>query len=192
MELFDRIDAARARWNVLRHPFYCRWERGELTREELAHYAGEYRHAVVALAHTAASSGDDEHAREEAEHVALWDEFAAELDADVDRAPNPETQTCADAWRRDDRDEALAVLYAIESSQPAISETKLRGLTEHYGFDGGGTGYFVVHAERDVEHAAAARATLEAAPPADADRLAEAAENALRGNWLLLDGVERA
>src|SRR6476646_10054992 len=50
MNLIERIDEARARWNVLDHPFYLRWERGDLTREDLAFYAGEYRHAVVALA----------------------------------------------------------------------------------------------------------------------------------------------
>ena len=69
MYLIERIDEARARWNVLDHPFYLRWERGELTREELAFYAGEYRHAVVALAAAAASAGDPEHAAEEAAHV---------------------------------------------------------------------------------------------------------------------------
>ena len=191
MELFDRIDEARERWNVLRHPFYVRWERGELSRDELADYAGEYRHAVVALARTAASSGDAEHAREEAAHVELWDDFAAALDAPLDRPQRPETQACAEAWARDDRHEALAVLYAIESSQPAISETKLRGLVGHYGFDaeGAGTRYFALHAERDVEHAAAARTALAEAAPEDEDRLVEAAESALRGNWLLLDGV---
>ena len=36
-----RIDAARERWNVLEHPFYTRWEQGDLTHEELARYAGE-------------------------------------------------------------------------------------------------------------------------------------------------------
>ena len=45
MELIDRLDAARRRWNVLEHPFYRRWECGELRREELTAYAGEYRHA---------------------------------------------------------------------------------------------------------------------------------------------------
>ena len=35
MELFERIQEAQERWNVLRHPFYVRWEEGELTREEL-------------------------------------------------------------------------------------------------------------------------------------------------------------
>ena len=194
MDLCERIDEARERWNVLRHPFYTRWERGDLKRDELAFYAGEYRHAVVALAETAAVAGDAEHAREEAEHVALWDAFAAELDAPLDRRPTPETAACARAWSRPDRLEALAVLYAVESSQPAISETKLRGLVDHYGFrpDAAGTEYFALHAERDKEHARAARAALADAEPVDRERLAKVAEDALRANWLLLDGVERA
>ena len=40
MELCSRIDEARRSWDVLGHPFYTRWERGELRREELAFYAG--------------------------------------------------------------------------------------------------------------------------------------------------------
>jgi pyrroloquinoline-quinone synthase len=194
MNLCERIDEARERWNVLRHSFYTRWERGELSREELGFYAGEYRHAVVALAESAAAAGDAEHAREEAEHVALWDAFAAALEAPLDREPTPETTACERAWSRHDRLEALAVLYAVESSQPAISETKLRGLVEHYGFrpDTDGTEYFALHAERDKEHARAARAALADAAPADTARLAKVAEDALRANWLLLDGVEQA
>jgi pyrroloquinoline-quinone synthase len=194
MNLCELIDEARERRNVLRHPFYTRWERGDLTRDELGFYAGEYRHAVVALAESASAAGDAEHAREEAEHVALWDAFAAALDAPLDREPTPETVACADAWSRPDRLEALAVLYAVESSQPAISETKLRGLVEHYGFrsDTDGTEYFALHAERDKAHARAARAALADATPADTARLAKVAEDALRANWLLLDGVERA
>jgi pyrroloquinoline-quinone synthase len=194
MSLADRIDAARDRWNVLRHPFYTRWERGELTRPELAFYAGEYRHAVVALADAAAAAGDPEHAREEAAHVALWDAFADALEAPLDREPTRQTNACATAWARTDPLEALAVLYAVESAQPAISETKLRGLVGHYGFapDGDGTEYFALHAERDKEHARAARAQLARIAPEDEGRLAAAAEEALRANWLLLDGVERA
>jgi pyrroloquinoline-quinone synthase len=194
MSLADRIDAARDRWNVLRHPFYARWECGELTRPELAFYAGEYRHAVVALADAAAAAGDAEHAREEAQHVGLWDAFAQALEAPLDREPTPETSACAAAWARAERLEALAVLYAVEAAQPAVAETKLRGLVEHYGFapNGDGTEYFVLHAERDKEHAGAARARLAHVAPEDEGRLAAAAEEALRANWLLLDGVERA
>src|SRR5919201_1595623 len=69
MELYAKIDEARRRWDVLKHPFYERWECGDLSREELRFYAGEYRHAVVALARAASVTGDDEHAHEEADHV---------------------------------------------------------------------------------------------------------------------------
>ena len=194
MSLFERIDDARRRWDVLRHPFYLRWERGELSRGELAFYAGEYRHAVTALARAAEASGDAAHAREEAEHLGLWDDFAAALGAPLDREPTEGTRACAEAWSRDDRDEALAVLYAVESGQPAISETKLRGLVAHYGFEpeSPGTRYFALHAERDAEHARSAREALEAAAPADEDPLVAAAERALEANWALLDGVARA
>src|SRR4029079_2523286 len=116
MELIERIDAARQRWNVLEHPFYKRWSCGELSRDELAWYAGEYRHAVVALADTAAKAGNEEHAREEAAHIDLWDDFAAAFRADTSRQESPETTVCVSAWTApESRREALAVLYAIEA-----------------------------------------------------------------------------
>ena len=195
MDLFDRLDAARARWDVLKHPFYLRWECGELSRDELGFYAGEYRRAVVALAHTAAAGGSEEHAAEECAHVDLWDDVAAALDATLDREPTAETRECVAAWTCDDPLEAAAIMYAVESSQPAISRTKLTGLVEHYGFrpDSHAAAYFALHAERDHEHAAEARSTLESgAHAADAERLVAAAEAALAGNWHLLDGVESA
>ena len=194
MDLIERLDAVRGRWNLLEHPFYRRWSCGELRREELAHYAGEYRHAVVALAETAERSGNAEHAREEAEHLQLWDEFAAAVEADTTRAPSPETAECISAWTAPgDRLEALAVMYAIEAGQPAVSQAKLDGLAEHYGIaqDEPAAAYFALHSELDHEHAAASRQTLEAeASAANADRLVEVAEHALRGNWTLLDGVD--
>ena len=192
MNLIERIDDARRRWNVLDHPFYLRWERGELTRDELAFYAGEYRHAVVALADTAALGGDPEHAAEETAHIALWDDFAAALEAPLDRKPTTETQECITAWQAEDSLEARAILYAVESSQPDVSKTKLAGLVEHYGFnrESKGTEYFELHAERDHEHAAASAEVLRSTHPKDANRLFAAAEHALRGNWKLLDGVE--
>jgi pyrroloquinoline-quinone synthase len=191
LSLIERIDAARERWNVLEHPFYKRWSCGELSRDELAWYAGEYRHAVVALAETAAKSGHEEHAREEAQHVDLWDEFAAAFGADTSRAPSSETAECVTAWTAPgNRREALAVLYAIEAGQPAVSRTKLDGLAEHYGVstDEPGAAYFALHTELDHEHADASRREL--TDGEDDDRLVEVAEAALRGNWTLLDGVE--
>jgi pyrroloquinoline-quinone synthase len=186
MDVVAGIDAARERWNVLEHPFYTRWEAGELTREELARYAGEYRHAVVALARAARTARM--HADEEAAHIALWDEFAGALGTEQ-REPLPQTRCCATAWTAaGDELGAAAILYAIEAGQPAISQTKLRGLVEHYGFseDAPAVEYFAVHGERDHEHAAEARTALEGAQD---QRLVRLAEAALAANWALLDGV---
>ena len=189
MDVIAGIDAARERWNVLEHPFYTRWEQGELTREELARYAGEYRHAVVALARAAHTARL--HADEEAQHIALWDDFASALPVGEQAEPLPQTRCCANAWAAaDDELGATAILYAIEAGQPAISETKLRGLLEHYGFsaDSPGVEYFAVHGERDHEHAAEARTALDGA---EDERLVRLAEAALAANWALLDGVSQ-
>jgi pyrroloquinoline-quinone synthase len=204
MPLFDRLADAQRRCNVLEHPFYTRWSSGDLSREELSWYAGEYRHAVVALAEaTAATARAAEpavraqiatHAKEEAEHIELWDAFARAVDADLDQEPAAETAECAAAWTAaGDALEGLVVLYAIESAQPAISRTKLDGLVEHYGIgDGPATEYFSLHAHRDHEHAAQSRQLIEErVSEADENRLVAVAEAALQGNWTLLDGVER-
>jgi pyrroloquinoline-quinone synthase len=186
MNVIAGIDAARERWDVLEHPFYVRWERGELTPDELARYAGEYRHAVVALARAARTA--DLHADEEAAHIGLWDDFASAVGTEA-AEPLPETRCCASAWAAaEDELGAAAILYAIESGQPAISETKLRGLVEHYGFAEGSEAveYFVLHGERDHEHAAEARAKLS---EQEDGRLVGLAEAALAANWALLDGV---
>lgn len=205
MDLFERLDTVRDRWSVLRHPFYRRWSDGELSREELAFYAGEYRHAVIALAEATEAAADaceaavraelEQHAAEERGHVTLWDEFASVLGADTGREPLPETAECARTWRAaSDELEGLIVLHTVESAQPAISETKLKGLVEHYGMRSrtAATAYFELHAELDHEHARQSRELLEdRVSDANAQRLLGAAEGALRGNWTLLDGVER-
>ena len=85
----------------------------------------------------------------------------------------------------------LITLYAVESGQPEISQTKRRGLVERYGYaDGADTAYFRLHEDRDADHAAEGRELLESlASDGDADRLAATAEAAFRANWRLLDGV---
>ena len=172
MDVIAGIDAARERWNVLEHPFYTRWEQGELTREELARYAGEYRHAVVALARAARTARL--HADEEAQHIALWDDFASALPVPRAAEPLPQTRCCATAWAAaDDELGAAAILYAIEAGQPAISETKLRGLLEHYGFSADSPGSRVLRhprrarprARRRGAHRARRRGRRAARPP---------------------------
>lgn len=191
-DLIAQLDDVRLRWHTLRHPFYVRWERGGLRRDDLSVYAGQYRHAVVALAELAATGGDTPHAREERSHVDLWDDFAAACGA----APaEPTAETCAlvDVFATAAPGvEADAVLYAIEASQPPVSRTKLDGLVAHYGFERGdpGAAYFRVHAVLDEEHAAGAAGRLAGVDGAAEAALARA-ETAVVANWRLLDGVER-
>ena len=192
---FDRVDATRRRCDVLQHPFYQRWARGELTRSELAFYAGQYRHAVVALADATAHAGDERHADEERGHIALWDRFVVSVGGDTGAAATVETAACVAAWADEGRDRAatLAALYAIESSQPAISDTKRAGLVEHYGAapESDATRYFDLHATLDHAHAAGDRRELGALiRPANEERLLAEAERVLRANWQLLDGVQ--
>jgi pyrroloquinoline quinone (PQQ) biosynthesis protein C len=199
MEFFAELDAVRERWNVLNHPFYTRWSEGTLTRDELAYYSGQYRHAVVALADATRSAADAEpslapHAAEEAAHVALWDGFVDAVGGDSGAAPAPETTACAQAWAKDGSLlETLVGIYAIEAAQPAISATKAAGLRERYGIDApAATAYFDLHERLDVEHADAGRAFIaERLDGADRAALVARAEEVLRANWELLDGVER-
>jgi pyrroloquinoline-quinone synthase len=203
MDFWNRLDQVADRWNVLRHPFYVRWSAGELTREKLALYAGQYAHAVEALAAgtrraaaLAPSATAEEHAAEEEAHVALWSQFAGAVGA-ATAEPLPETSDCAHAWADPERAllPTLVALYAVESAQPAISETKRAGLVEHYGHaPGPATGYFEVHAVRDVEHARAGREAIADLLDGsqDDDALLAEAERALCANWRLLDGVDRA
>lgn len=200
MNAWDRIEESRERCNVLEHPFYQRWSAGELSRDEIAHYSGQYGHAVRAIAELsgalaeAAPDGAElrGHAREEAAHVAIWDGFTDAIGGSVDADPTPQTADCVHAWTADAGLLAgLARMYAIESGQPEISRTKLAGLRDHYGLDGGeGTRYFELHQQRDLEHAAQGRILIEElAGPGEADSLVAAVEAAFAANWRLLDGV---
>jgi pyrroloquinoline-quinone synthase len=200
--VWQRIEESRARHNVLEHPFYVRWSSGELTREELANYAGQYRHATEALARLCQQAADrapaghrDEiaaHAAEEEAHVGLWDGFVEAAGGEIGAEPTPETTECVTAWTAPDGYlTQLARMYAIESGQPEISRVKRDGLARFYGIDGGlGSEYFRVHEQADHAHAEGARRLIEdAMTPSDQDAVVEAAASAFRANWRLLDGL---
>lgn len=205
MNFWNRLEAVGEQHHVLRHSFYLRWSEGTLGIAELAHYAGQYRHAVIALAEATAAAarspqaGADApalavHAAEEATHVELWDEFVVAVGGEVGAEASEETRACAAVWAGDQSRpllQTLAAMYTIESAQPAISTTKQAGLALHYGIPA--VAYFEVHQRLDVEHAAQVRGLLDQRlAGADEDALVATAEGVLKANLLLLDGVEAA
>ena len=117
-EHIDSIDKQIADKHLLRHPFYLAWTRGELSKDTLADYAGQYYHHVAAfptyLSAVHANCVDpatrqrllDNLIDEEAgspNHPDLWLTFAEGLgvsDVDVRNAQkSPETQNLIDTFR---------------------------------------------------------------------------------------------
>jgi pyrroloquinoline-quinone synthase len=203
--IWNRLETAHRGCDVLEHPFYLRWSRGELEREELAVYAAQYLHAARALADALDDAAEKappgylwpiaEHAWEEHHHVRLWEDFARSVGALVMVPAEPETWEFVAALVDGDRGwmETLVAVYAIESTQAAVAATKRDGLIRFYGINSArALAYFTLHAHRDDEHAAQVRRLVEPrVGSCDESRLVAAAEGAWRGNWTLLDGVER-
>jgi pyrroloquinoline-quinone synthase len=183
-QYLDHIDKAIADKNLLKHPFYLAWTRGELSKAALTDYARQYYHHVAAFPtylSAVHSNCDDQETRrqllnnlidEEAgspNHPELWKKFARGLgvkDIDVARTEKqPETTKLVDTFRsvcgQGSTAEGLAALYAYESQVPAICESKIDGLKKHYGFNKPENyEYFTVHIEADREHSSVEREML--------------------------------
>ena len=169
-----------ARYDLLCHPFYQAWSAGQLTRDDLREYAGDYYHHVAAfpnyLAEFFARATDPELRRAilsnlcdeegcEAGHPArahadLWLDFAAGMGGDrgqlKQQSPIAEitglTAFFHDVATHGTPEAALAAFYAYESQVPRVAEAKARGLKEWYGADDASCAYFTVHQTADVAH----------------------------------------
>jgi pyrroloquinoline-quinone synthase len=217
-DFFAALDARIDRYDLLQHPFYQAWSKGELTRDELREYASEYWHHVSAfptylstlharledapLRRTVLENlADEEGLPRGRAHSDLWMDFAAGMDADStavrDRALQPETTALIAHFRgamQDAPASALASLYTYESRVPAIARTKAEGLKQHYGADNATARYFTLHQTADVHHASVWRSAIEAelaAHPEQADAALDAAEATAAALWNTLSGIER-
>jgi pyrroloquinoline-quinone synthase len=200
--------------SILGHPFYQAWEKGELTRVQLATYARIYyphvrafpRYLETALQHagdlvTRAELADNlaDELANPAPHDALWLDFAEGVGADRATVTSATPHAAAssvvatfDGLARASLAEGLAALYAYESQQPEVSATKALGLRSHYGVSRESTlAYFAVHQAADVRHRAGEREALAACLDAGVEPavVLEAASRALDAYWALLDGV---
>jgi pyrroloquinoline-quinone synthase len=217
-EFFAALDARIARYDLLQHPFYQAWSKGELTRDELRAYASEYWHHVSAFPtylsalHSRLDDAplrrvvlenlaDEEGLPAGRAHSDLWMDFATGMGATSaevrDCKPRPETAALIAHFRSAVQlspASALASLYTYESRVPAIAHTKAEGLKRHYGADKETARYFTLHQTADVHHAKVWRDAIKAeltAHPDDADAALDAAEATAEALWRTLGGIER-
>jgi pyrroloquinoline-quinone synthase len=218
---WTRFEELTAPYNLLAHPFYQAWSRGDLTRDDLREYAAEYWHHVSAfptyLSALHSRLPDTELRREvlrnlsEEEgtdsptarpHSDLWMDFAegmgATRSAVQSHAVQPEMAallaTFRSAMQEPTPAAALAALYAYESKVPAIAVTKAEGLAKHYDADAATARYFTLHQTADVAHASVWRELIDkqlALDPSAAEAALASAERSARALWTALDGVER-
>src|SRR5260221_5652358 len=208
--LLEKLDAAIAQKNLLKHPFYQDWQAGKLSRESLQLYAAQYYRHVEAfpkhlrvLAERADASLKPvvlENLAEEENpagpHPQLWREFAEALgvsEEDIMNSPSlPGTQNVVHTFRdvcgNRPVPEAVAALYAYESQMPEIASTKIDGLHPLYRIrDAKGPAYFSVHEHADKAHRAAWRNWLLANATSSEDQILASAQDALNVLWGALD-----
>jgi pyrroloquinoline-quinone synthase len=179
--LCDRIDSLIEERGLLKHPFYTKWQAGELTLDALKGYACQYYHHVlqfptyVSGAHANCDDLPDrqellENLVEEEQgpnnHPELWLRFGEALGLTredmIDSTPLPETTNLITTYRRLTKDSpfigGIAALYAYESQVPEVAGTKMAGLKQFYGIsDPHGLKFFIVHNSLDVEHSKVTR-----------------------------------
>jgi pyrroloquinoline-quinone synthase len=216
-ELFlQALEERIGRYDLLCHPYYKAWSAGELTREDLAHYAADYYPHVAAFPtylstlHARMDDGEPRRAvlrnlcGEEIAgrpHSELWLNFAEGMGADRDQVraqqPNAEVRELMAEFRRVAGEcslvDVLAAFYAYESQVPRVAREKARGLMERYGADQATCEYFTLHQYADVEHSEVWRDLMEQeinAHPEQAEAALASAEKTAQSLWRVLDGME--
>ncbi|MHB1846415.1 MAG: TenA family transcriptional regulator [Deltaproteobacteria bacterium] len=156
---------------LLAHPFYRRWTAGEVSREELSHYAAQYRHfergippLLQGIAERASAPGLRGQAlqnlRDETgpgpSHLELFEEFAGALGASAEAEPSPAMARLLEVYRaalEAGPAAGFAALWAYEAQSPEVSAEKARGLRDCYGLPEAALTFWETHATLDVDHA---------------------------------------
>jgi pyrroloquinoline-quinone synthase len=215
--LCDRIDRLIEERSLLKHPFYTKWQAGELTLDALRGYACQYYHHVlqfptyVSGAHANCDDLPDrqellENLVEEEQgpnnHPELWLRFGEALGLSredmIESTPLPETTDLITTYRRLTKDSpfvgGIAALYAYESQVPEVAGTKMDGLKRFYGIDDKqGLKFFIVHHSLDVEHSKVTRSLVAkyGVTPEREEQAVGAVDEATTALNTFLDGVCR-
>lgn len=217
-QLIFKLDSLIDDFDLLRHPFYLRWNRGELSESELHTYTKEYFHFVKAVPTyvSAIHSNCKQHSlrlsilenlvEEETggegliPHEELWVWFARGIGIDREElesnCPAIATRKLLLTYRNLCSSSNCAVgaaaMYAYESRIPEIAQSKLEGLRRFYGVREEETlRFFREHMIADIEHSrtwAQLISQLATTPELQA-QVEESAAKAARSLWHMLDGI---
>lgn len=214
-DLWAQVAETLARYNLLKHPFYQAWSKGELTPGQLAFYGAQYGKHVAAFptyltrlhsrledgpARRAilANAADEE--SETASHADLWRQFAEGIGANAGPGIEVEEVTAlVETFRaiaeRASLPQALGAFYAYESQVPEVAREKLSGLKKFYGASERMGEYFAIHMTADLHHSAVWRRLIDrrlADEPGCGAEVLEGVECASAALWNALDGIETA
>lgn len=198
------FDALRDR-QLLDHPFYRRWEAGELDRDELTRYAEQYRHFETMMPEFLARLRDElepGEARELVEanlrdevsppsHLELFELFADAFDA-TDTPASPAMRGLIEAYdgvARRGCVAALAGLLAYESQGAAVADSKGAGLAKHYKAPLESLLFWDEHSSIEGDHAEWTFDALTSLSP-DLDEVRSAARLVGDAWWAFLDERE--
>jgi pyrroloquinoline-quinone synthase len=197
VQLETTMSTALEHYQLLNHPFYRRWEAGELSRDELTHYAEQYRFFETMLPtfletlseklpegpirNSVMANLEDEVSPPS--HLELFEEFAHSYDAS-DPEISPATRHLVDSYSQLlERGSAssLAGLWAYESQGAAIADSKAVSLIQHYNAGSEAVAFWSVHGSVEGDHARWTLEALEALNP-DVEEV-ETAATLIGGAW---------
>ena len=200
-----QIDDMIAKRHLTTHPFYKKWQSGEVSRETLRDYAKQYyayeaalprflRNSLEHLEEGPARRAVEENLSDETgnpkAHSDLWMQFAEALGLSRKEVRSAATMSATaqlvDTYERLSKQgasQSIAALYAYESQFAEVAKTKAEGLRTFYGIDEpNALEFFEWHSENDDEHGDALRAGLDGGPENTA-----AVDEALDAWWAMLD-----
>ena len=198
------LDPLIADMSLLKHPFYQRWSKGELTKKDLQIYAKEYFHlvnripAIVERVRVRADEKDHplvgmiaKNGIEEQEHVELWKCFAKSLGISEQElvAHKPSATVTAAVMELEQLadgtfEDGVITMYSMEAELPKIAQTKKEGLCDWYNLSSEDAQIYFNEHLKEEEHLQVWRGVA-----VDAARSQTIALQSLQAQNKVLDGV---
>jgi pyrroloquinoline-quinone synthase len=172
--LVERIDNEIKNRSLLKHPFYQKWNNGELTEDHLRGYSKEYFSIVKAIPDLVSNtlglasrnplvqtSSIRRNLLEERDHIDLWLRFCNSLGLQIRDVREYDASLKSkkaigelNKLTSSSLEEAVAALYSYEDQLPRISSIKIQGLKKFYNLRSRDSLiYFETHQKADVRHA---------------------------------------